>query len=364
MRRAKTLLISILFLALVASSCGSDTNPSPETDVGAGPGGADDVSTADGAAESGDGDTASEDFDDTETALPEPTTTEPLVTTAAPATTAAPGQGGVHAEALVLAAFTASSSVESTRITMTIEAGGMPDMGPEPMLLSVDVAVSGDGSRSQMAMDFSSMIDTMPPDEVEADGPLLLMFAQPFEVRSAEGTTYMSSGFFGGLAPFFGIPTIETPWVGFADDGSFGEDFNFEQSQFSAEQLLLVLRGMGESAEIVDTETIDGVTTTHVRGSFSPESLAAANVDWDVSELDMTGMMDFGVEIFEIDVWIDESDHVRRLVFGVSDLAAIDPTAPEGAFFRFQVDLGDSSEPVVIDIPSESDVTWLDDLAG
>ncbi len=363
MRRAQTLLISILALALMVSSCGSDREP-PWTSAGS-----DDTSTSEETS-SGDAEHASDDLDDAAAndSGDEPastTTANPSTTTSAPATTpptTTSVAGDTEAQTLVLSAFGATSTAESTRIAMTIEAGGMPDVGPEPMLLSIEVAVSADGSRSQMLMDFSSMIDAMPADEAEAAGPFLSVFAEPFEVRAADGVTYMSSGFFAGFAPFLGISSIETPWVGFADDGTFGEDFNFEQSQFSAEQLLVVLRGIGESAQIVGVETIDGVNTTHVRGTFSPQSLAAANVDWDVSELDMTGLMDFGVEIFEIDVWIDEADQVRRLVFGVSDLAALDPTAPEDAFFRFQIDLGDSSEPVVIDVPADADVTWLDDL--
>jgi hypothetical protein len=324
MRRAQNLLISILFLALATTSCGSEP-VSPWASVG-----------PDSGTESED-QAAADKADEPENA---------------------------EAEAMVLAAFATSSEVESTRLAMTIEMGGMPDMGPDPVALSVDVATSADGSRTRMAMDFSGLLSSVRAEDVGAMGPLLLMFAEPFEVRSAEGVTYMSAGFFAGFAPLLGILSIDTPWVGFVDDGTFDKDFSFEQEQFSAEQLLVVLSGIGDSGEIVGIETIDGVATTHVRGTFSPASLAASGVDWDVSEFDMTGMMDFGVEDFEIDVWIDDSHHVRRLVFGVSDLAALDPSAPEGAFFRFKIDLGDSNEPVVIEIPAEADVTWLDDLAG
>ncbi len=358
MQRAQTLLISLLFVALVATSCGSEPE-SPWANVGSDTGTTEDDS-ASGGTESESAD--SEGSGDSESAVPASTTSAAPATTTKPATpTTTQAKATREAEALVLAAFATTSEVESTRVAMTIEMGGMPDMGPEPVALSMDVAASADGTRTRMSMDFSGLLAAMPADELEAMGPLLLMFAEPFEARSADGITYMSAGFFAGFAPLLGIPSIDTPWVGFADDGTFGEDFSFEQSQFSADQLLVVLRGMGESAEIVGTETIEGVSTTHVRGTFSPASLAAADVDWDVSEFDMTGTMDFGVEIFEIDVWIDESDHVRRLVFGVSDLAAIDPTAPEGAFFSFQIDLGDSDDPVVIEIPAEADVTWLDD---
>lgn len=338
MRRVQTLLISLLALAFVASSCGS----SPESPW----------TQAAGSTESDAADTRDGESDDSESAVPPPTTT---VTAA---------QSNSEAVALVLTAFAATTEVQSTRLAMTIEMGGMPDMGSGPVVLAMDVAVSADGTRSRMLMDFGDLLAAVPSDDLEAMGPLLSMFAEPFETRSADGVTYMTAGFFAGMGSLFGIPSIETPWVAFADDGSFGEGFNFEQSQFSAEQFLVVLHGMGESAEIIGTETMDGAITTHVRGTFSPASLAAADVEWDVSEFDMTGVMDFGVELFEIDVWIDDSDLVRRLVFGVSDLAALDPTAPAGAFFSFRIDLGDSNQPVVIEIPAEADVTWLDDLSG
>ncbi len=227
------------------------------------------------------------------------------------------------------------------------------------MRFGIEAAIAGDGSQGEFVMDLSGMLGAIPADEVADMGPFLDMFAEPVEMRYTADTVYVSSGFVAWLVP------VETPWVSFpAESSDPMGDFGFEGASFSAAELLAVLKGLDADAEAVGRETIDGIETTHISGRFSVASLAALDADFDLSEIDPTGLGGLEAEVMNLDVWIDDDDIVRRFRFGVDDLAALDPTAPEGAYFWFTIDLRDIGEPLVIEIPPAADVTEMDNIFG
>ena len=267
---------------------------------------------------------------------------------------------------LVLAAVEKSAaSTDSLRMVMTMVMGGVPEFGDE-LSLAMEAAVADGGRRSQFSMDMSAIVDAaladpeVDPLEAELMGA---MFGQPLEFRTIDGTVYMSAS----MLSFF-IPA-DTTWIAFEDEQTVSE-FGMEEFTAAPGDFLALLRGVDDDAEIVGTEEIDGVPTTHIRGSLSvleaisaaPESERAA-VEEALAGIDPSEMVDMAIEIFDIDVWIGEDDLVRRMILSVDDLAAFDQTGetPEGAYMTLVFEFSDYGGDIAIEAPPAADVTFVDE---
>ena len=314
------LLLFIVFLALIAASCGSDQSTAL------------DVTTKGG--------------------------DNPRI--AATGASAKLSQGS----ALVLAAAETTSAVDDVHISMTGEVGGLPDFDGQVVSFAMEAAVSGDGSRGQLVLDFGDLVETASPEDPGALGAVAGVFSEPIEVRFADDAVYVSSAFIAWLFP------VDTPWVAFSaeSDAQIGE-IGLTTETLSVAELMMVLRGMEAEPEVVGTEVINGVDTTHVRGRFSAAKLAELGGDFDLGgfdfgDFDPTGLGGIELEELDVDVWIGEDELVRRLRFGLDELSGLHPTAAADAFFAFTIDLNDIGVPVTVDIPPASEVTFLDDLFG
>ncbi len=264
----------------------------------------------------------------------------------------------------VLAAVETSSAMADVSIVMTAEAGGLPQFDGEAVLFEMEAAIAGDGSRGRLMFDFGSVMASASAEDLAGLGAAVEMFSEPIEMRFVDDTVYVSSGFVGWLLP------IDTPWVAFsAEAGGAGDSIGFSMDTFSVSELMMVLRGLDAEPEVVGTELVDGVETSHVRGQFSAARLAELGGEFDLADFDFgdfspSGLGGLDVDLMDVDVWIDEDDFVRRLRFGVDDLAELDAATPAGAFFAFTIDFNDIGQPVSVDAPPASDVTVLDNLFG
>lgn len=264
----------------------------------------------------------------------------------------------------VLAAVETSSAMADVSIALTAEMGGLPQFGGDTVLFEMEAAIAGDGSRGRLVFDFGAVMASASTDDLAGLGIAADMFSEPIEMRFVDDTIYVSSGFVGWLLP------IDTPWVAFSTGGEGADDsIGFSMDTFSVSELMMVLRGLDAEPEILGTEIIDGVETSHVKGRFSAARLAELGGEFDLADFDFgdfgpSGLGGLEVDVMDVDVWIDEDDLVRRLRFGVDDLAEMDEAAPEGAFFAFTIDFNDIGQPVSVAAPPSADVTVLDNLFG
>ena len=255
-----------------------------------------------------------------------------------------------------LLAEAAEQELTGVEVTMTMEMGGFEEFGGETIGFSALMATSADGRRSRMVMDMTDLIEAsavaageeLPP---ELDGFL----GEPIEVREIDGTGYVSSGFVSWLFP------VDTAWLSYpVEGGSSGLDTDMAD----ASAFLEVLDAVGSDVDVVGTEEIDGVATTHVRGRLTAESLAATGDDDFLSGLDMTDAGVLDITALDVDVWLLENGEVRRLAMGLDDIAAIDPTAPAGSYFRFTIDIRELDGALDVDAPPASDVTPMGGAFG
>jgi hypothetical protein len=350
----------IILTALLATSCGSETReepvavselPVPSTTIA--------VVDAEDTPDAGD-------VDETEPAATEPDQEGGEKPTSDDEPAAKEPVVGSNKRLVLAAVEKSASGTDSLRMTMTMVMGGVPELGGDEFSLAMEAAVADGGRRSQFSMDMSAIIDAALADpEIDPLEAELMsaMFGQPLEFRTIDGTVYMSAT----LLSFF-IPA-ETTWIAFEDERAVSE-FGMEEFTAAPGDFLALLRGVDDDAEIVGTEEIDGVVTTHIRGSLSvldaiaaaPESEQAA-VEEALAGLDPSEMVDMSIEIFDIDVWIGEDDLVRRMILSVDDLAAFDQTGdtPEGAYMRLVFEFSDYGGEITIEPPPASDVTVVDE---
>ena len=278
------------------------------------------------------------------------------------------GKGAPGASrALVLAAVEKSASgIDSVHMTMTMVIGGVPELGGGEAAVVIEATVADGGQKSEFSVDMSGFLDAMlaSPDVDPLELELLRSWlGQPLEFRIVGDTTYVSASLFSFFLP------VETTWIAFESEQSVA-DFGVSGLTASPADFLALLRGVDDDAEIVGSEIIDGVETTHIHGSLSVlDAIAAAPdaeqaaVEAALAGLDPTDLVNMSVELFDIDVWIGDDGLVRRMVLAMDDLAAMDETGatPEGAFMRLAFDFSDYGADLVVAEPPASDVTFIDE---
>ena len=139
--------------------------------------------------------------------------------------------------------------------------------------------------------------------------------------------------------------------------------------------LLVVAAACGDSASestggdtTATTGSGDGATSTSAAEGADSTTTTSADeysaYDEFLEGLDPTGTGLLDVPAVDLDVWITDDRQVRRLRMGIDDLAAVDPTAPPGAFFAFVIDLNPLAGELVVEAPPAESVTSLDDAFG
>lgn len=125
---------------------------------------------------------------------------------------------------------------------------------------------------------------------------------------------------------------------------------------------LQLLRGATEDVEELGTEDIDGETTTHYRVVADVEDAAAQAEGVSQQQVsDITRQT--GQSSVEMEVWIDESDRIRRVAQTVdlSQAEMVEAGADMQGTIDVTVDLRDFGTQVDIDEPAEGEVVDIDE---
>lgn len=110
-----------------------------------------------------------------------------------------------------------------------------------------------------------------------------------------------------------------------------------------------------EDVEKVGTETVDGVRTTHYKGTVTPKQLRKALQGKDDATLErrLTQFMKLGVDKLTMDIWIDGDDHTKK--FRMQGHAAKGPLDMTITFL-------DVNEPVTVTAPPAGDTVDLEKM--
>jgi len=278
------------------------------------------------------------------------------VTTAAPATTRTQPSAstGVSGELVVLqSAFERSAGVISGRMEGIIRVSGLTaSAGITEMSIPFGGAFDNASGNFSFSMDLSGIAaaageEQIPPEFADLLGEM--------EVRQIGDTVYVKFAFFGLLLG------VETPWISMpAEEGTDPTAGFTMTSPSNPSEILESYEDVAASIDVIGTETINGVETTHYRVIFDTEALLAQATPEERAEIEAQGPIP--AEALPMDVWISEDGFVVRFVMEIdgSDVE----TTPEESFEQMLIryDLFDLDSDVTIEPPPPGEVTDLDDL--
>lgn len=271
---------------------------------------------------------------------------------AAAALVAGCGEGGetVTIEATPSAVARAATSTldgSSGRFTMTMQfAGGMVDLD-----LTMDGAFDGESGRAEVLLDLSQMVGQVPLDQA----PPELNLSEPMRMVIDGSTVYLC---WSGIAAMTGgrpCGSVDAAAAGIPTGGT-GDPTAFLRALSGSDQV-----------EEVGREEVDGIDTTHLRGTLTMRQALDA-MDPDDAAMLLQQLDQYGVSpdalldvAIPFEVWIDDDGLVRRMTQTV-DLDAMG--APGGGTMAMDMRLFDLGDDIDIDVPDPEDVAPLPGLPG
>lgn len=243
----------------------------------------------------------------------------------------------------------ATRDADTARMTMRVEMEGMGL--PRPMTLTAKGVTSTTAPRMDLTYDLASYLEAAGVAGEEADLRVLLdgrwAYADPPEIegfRMPEGATWAALDL-KAAAEGAGI-----------DPAGLSEIF-----RLTPEQQLAALEAAG-NMKTVGEEEVDGVRTTHLRGTITLRDFAAtlpperrARFDKalrQLAELSGEDPQDLD-QPTPTELWVDEDAHIRRMT-STSAVPAQDGV-PAGAL-GITVEFSDFGTPLEIERPAEDDV--------
>lgn len=245
-------------------------------------------------------------------------------------------------------AYAAERTAEfpGSRATLT-GTGSIPGAGME-MTMTGEGVYNGETNRSEMTM--TATIPGVP------QGPF-----NPMEVRAiADGDSiYMTSPAFGAA-----LPGGKSWMLTRLPEGATGE------GDMDPREQLEYLQAVSDDIQSVGTESVNGVGTTHYRGTIDDEKyvdmLREQGYDELADQAEEINSLQSGSQV--VDVWIDDRDLVRRMSMEIP----FDLLGGDGATLAMTMEFSDFGIKPRITPPPASDVfdatalgeQYLDELTG
>jgi hypothetical protein len=213
-------------------------------------------------------------------------------------------------------------------------------------------AMDTDAGTMSMEVDMGAMLRDVAEETGESIPP---GFDDPMRIVADGTTMYMQMPFLGALGAPAGWVSVDLAEMGMADALGAGA--------YDLRSTLETLRGTSGEPDVVGTDEIRGVDTTHYRATVdlaeameaAPESARAA-----FEQLGDAGDLD-GMEMV-IDIWIDDEGLPRRQQMDMGSMLGSMGLGDAAA--TVTIDYFAYGEPVDIVIPSPDEVTPFTDLMG
>lgn len=319
-----------LALALVVAACGGDTAEETTTSTTT----TDDVTS-----------TTAEDATTTTAADTTSSTGAAETTTTAGATSGVDGDLASLQRAMAQTAESAPSRVEGL-----IRMEGLADAPAETVEMPFSVITDPATGNNSMTMDFGAMAaiggEDIPPEMAELMGSM--------EIRQIGDTVYMKFPFF---TAFLGA---ETEWVSMpADEDSVAEDMTPGAAPNDPGSFLDSFKDAEGRVEVVGTEDVRGISTTHYQIIIDEEWMAEMSEE-DIQDLEEQGFVP-GAE-FPLNLWVADDGLVHRMSI-TTDASQLED-AEEFESMTMTFDFFDFGESVTIEPPPADQVTDMENLTG
>jgi hypothetical protein len=268
---------------------------------------------------------------------------------APPATT-----GGESSAGVLASAASETASAGSSRIGFTFTTQLPPAVQDEPVAFTGEGIFDYENRKGQVTYDFSELFASLGlPDSQE-----------PVEAIFDGAVMYLK---FPLLSAF--LPDAK-PWIKL-DPATLGENAGLDLSQLQQlgqsdpSQLLDYLKATSEGVEEVGVEQVDGVETTHYRGTIQLDKVAdqvppeqQEQVRAAIEKL----VEQAGTTEIPVDVWVDGDGLVRKLELTYTASVQVPGSDPEEAESVVTMEFSDFGTAVEIEPPPADQVTDLAEL--
>jgi hypothetical protein len=238
------------------------------------------------------------------------------------------------------AAFEMVMEISAQGESFTIDASGAYDAANQRMSMEIDMGAMFEGLAASSG-------EEVPPG-----------FGEPMRMVVDGTTIYMQ-------APMLAFLGDGAGWVSYTpeDLGMSSQALGLGASAYDPSSYLESLRGATGEPEVVGTEEVRGVETTHYVATMDLAA-ALASVPEQQRDLAEAQLGQLGGGTIPLDVWIDADGLPRRLVMDMSELfSSMGMGQDAGAVTT--VEYFDYGVPVDIEVPSPDEVTsFADELGG
>jgi hypothetical protein len=164
------------------------------------------------------------------------------------------------------------------------------------------------------------------------------------------------------LPAFNSLTPEPEKWIRWSGDALVREG----GAQFAAPDpldFLVFARAVSEDVDVVGREDVHGVETVHVRGEVEVEDLPAYAAEAARGEAEAYAgrLAAAGVEAFELDVWLDDEERIRRLRASYDDMQV---SASERADLVATLLLTEFGIDPRIGLPPSAEVVDIGDVIG
>lgn len=273
----------------------------------------------------------------------------PLLTTAACATPAEDASVEVRASAEATMTLQAVPEMVAEAGTASFETVLAMSVNGESVELTADGAFDSANERMAMEIDTGAMFGGL------AAGLGLEMpkgFGEPMQVVTDGTTVYLRAPMLSGA----------DEWVSAApeDVGAGSDALGFGAGTYDPSAYLAVLRGVTGEPEVVGTEDVRGVPTTHYEATVDLRDAMASSPEGQRDLLqEVLGQLGDGS--LTLEAWVDAEGLPRRLAMDMGDMVSwLGLGGDTGVVMTME--LFDYGQPVAIQVPSPDEVQPLTDL--
>jgi len=275
----------------------------------------------------------------------------PLLATAACATPAEDASVEVRTGAEAVLALQSAPDVVADAGTASFEMVMEMSVQGESLTLDAHGAYDATNGRMSMEIDMGAMFDDLAASSgVETpDG-----FDEPMQMVVDGTTIYMRAPMLSGAEEWVSLDP--------EDMGMSSDALGFGAGTYDPSSYLESLRGVSGEPEVVGTEEVRGVETTHYEASMNlADAIAEAPEEQRALVEEVLGQLGDGT--IPLDVWVDADGLPRRLAMDMGEMFSSLGLGSEMSAVM-TMEFFDYGQPVDIQVPSPDEVQPFTGLLG
>jgi len=279
----------------------------------------------------------------------------PLLAVTACATEADDGAVEVRTGPEAVLALRAAPDVVTDAGTASFELVMEMSAEGESFAITATGAYDATNGRMSMEMDMGAMFEDLAASTGES---IPAGLDEPMRMVVDGATIYMRAPMLGSLGAGDG-------WLSYTpeDLGLTSEALGLGAGTYDPSSYLESLRGVTGEPEVIGTEVVRGVETTHYRATMDLATALASVPDGRQRDLVEAQLGQLGEGTIPLDVWVDADGLPRRMEIDMGEMFSSMGLGAETSAVM-TMEYFDYGQPVDIQVPSPDEVTPISEVLG